>query len=278
MSRAVAAADRVVVHTPGPLGLAALLFARRYGKHSTLFQHNDYPALLKYGLPRTIAAPLVSRIAGSIDRWSVQAASRVVSSAGNTTHGHEVLRLIPPRYELLPVARNSDERSILIAYHGRVSREKSVDTIVRAIHAADPSGRRLRFRIIGAGSQLRQVLGLAESLGVSVEHIAWCDDPRAALRGTDIYVTASRTETYSITTLEALGCGLPIIARRVGNVPAYVTHGANGLLFDTDEELAGRIKMLMNDSVLRQRMAENANISATTESIWQQFASASGGG
>ena len=278
MSRAVSLADRVVVHTPGPLGLAALLFARRYGKHSTLFQHNDYPVLVKYGLPRTIAAPLLSRIAASIDRWSVQAASRVVSSSGIPTDCRRVLRLDPPRYELPPARRDSGERPIIVAYHGRVSREKAVDAIVRAIHAADPGGRRLRFRIVGGGSQLRQVLALAALLGVSVEHVAWCDDPRRALAGTDIYVTASRTETYSITTLEALGCGLPIIARRVGNIPTYVTDGANGLLFDTDMELPGLIKMLMCDSELRGRMAETASRSATSESIWQQFASASGGG
>lgn len=276
VARAVAAADRVVVHTPGPLGLAALLFARRYGKHSTLFQHNDYPVLVKYGLPRTLAAPLLSRIAGSIDRWSVRAASRVVSSSGISTDGREVLRLEPPRYELPRQSQDSKEGPIVIAYHGRVSREKAVDTIVRAIHAVDPSGRRLRLRIIGAGSQLRQVQSLAASLGVSIEHVAWCDDPRRALAGTDIYVTASRTETYSMTTLEALGCGLAIVARRVGNIPAYVTHGTNGLLFDTDDELPELIKMLMCDAELRRRMAATANQSATSESIWKQFALASG--
>ena len=276
VARAVAEVDRVVVHTPGPLGLTALLFARRYGKHSTLFQHNDYPVLVKYGLPRTLAAPLLSRIAGGIDRWSVRAASRVVSSSGAPADGREVLRLDPPRYELPPPAQDPEDRPIVIAYHGRVSREKAIDTIVRAIHTADPGGRRLRLRIVGAGSQLRQVLELAASLGVSVEHIAWCDDPRRALAGTDIYITASRTETYSITTLEALGCGLAIVARRVGNIPAYVTHGTNGLLFDTDDELPGLIARLMSDAELRRRMAATANRSATSASIWTQFAVAAG--
>jgi glycosyltransferase involved in cell wall biosynthesis len=67
--------------------------------------------------------------------------------------------------------------------------------------------------------------------------VPWCADPRRAIIGADIYVTASRTETYAIATLEALGCGRAIIARRVGNTPAYVTDGVNRLLFDKDEQL-----------------------------------------
>lgn len=275
ISGAVSAADRVVIHTPGPLGLAALHYARRFGKHSTLFQHNDYPALVKYGLPRTLAAPLLSRIAAGVDRWSVRAAARVVAPSGATTRDREVLRLVPPRYSVTPRVSNDHDGPITVAYHGRVSREKAVDVIVRAIYTADPGHRRVRLLIVGEGSQLLRVLRLAEALEVPVEHVPWCADPRRAIIGADIYVTASRTETYSITTLEALGCGLPIIARRVGNIPASVTDGVNGLLFDKDEQLTELLSRVMSDSKLRERLAESASQSATSESIWEQFALAS---
>jgi glycosyltransferase involved in cell wall biosynthesis len=275
ISSAVSAADRVVVHTPGPLGLAALHYARRIGKHSTLFQHNDYPVLVKYGLPRTLAAPLLSRVAGWVDRWSVRAAARVVAPSGATTRDREVLRLDPPLYLSTPRVSNGHDGPVTVAYHGRVSREKAVDVIVRAIHSADPGHRRIRLLIVGDGSQLRRVLRLADALGVPVEHVPWCADPRRAIIGADIYVTASRTETYSITTLEALGCGLATIARRVGNIPAYVTDGVNGLLFDRDDQLAELLTRLISDSNLRERLAESASLSATSESIWEQFALAS---
>ena len=97
IARAVATADRIIVHTPGPLGLAALYFARRRATHTTLFQHNDYPALVKFGLPRTIAAPVLERIASRIHRWSFRAATRVVAPAGSRNEGDcERLRLNPP--------------------------------------------------------------------------------------------------------------------------------------------------------------------------------------
>ncbi len=278
IARAVAAADRVVVHTPGPLGLAALHYARRAGKHTTLFQHNDYPALVKYGLPRTIAAPLLERMAARIHHWSIHAATRVVAPTRSSNDARcEVLRLDPPDYPNSNGRARSEHERLTIAYHGRVSREKAVDALVRAIHAADPERRLLRLRIVGDGSQLLPTLRLASALGVLVEHVPWCTEPRRALVDAAMYVTASRTETYSITTLEAMGCGLPIIARRVGNIPGYVTDGSNGLLFDVDEQLPGLIKRLTLDDGLRHHLGESARKHATSRSIWEQFAGAAVG-
>lgn len=274
VSRAVAAADRVVVHTLGPLGVAALYIAHRQRKHSTLFQHNDYPALLRYGLPQTVAAPLVNWLARRVERWSAVLATRVVAPAGTPRAGYEVLRLDPPRYAG-GGAMKSPNGHITIAYHGRVSREKALDTTVKAIHAADPQHARLRFRIIGDGSQLAPTLHLAERLGVPVEHVPWCVEPRVALRDADIYVTASRTETFSMTTLEAMGCGLPLIARRVGQIPSYVRHDVNGLLFDSDEQLPRLLDALASDPGARARLANEAQASASDRTLWQQFAEAS---
>ena len=275
ISDAVSSADRVIVHTLGPLGLIALHYARRLGKHSTLFRHNDYPALLRYGLPSTIAAPVMDWVAGRVERWAADAATRVVAPWGTPRDGYEVLRLAPPRYPL--AAAEGRNGHITIAYHGRVSREKAVDATVRAIHAADPQHRRLRFRIIGDGSQLSSALRLATSLGVPVEHVPWCIDPRSALDGAHIYVTASRTETFSMTTLEAIGCGLPLIARSVGQIPSYVRHGVNGLLFESDDQLPALLEALASDSGTRVRMAAEARASATDRTLWEQFAEASVG-
>jgi glycosyltransferase involved in cell wall biosynthesis len=274
VSEAVSAADRVIVHTLGPLGIAALYFARRQRKQSTLFQHNDYPALLRYGLPNTIAAPAMNWLADRIERWASGLATRIVAPAGTPRAGYEVLRLDPPRYEGANASKRANGH-ITVAYHGRVSREKSVDTTVKAINAADPRHDRLRFRIVGDGSQLASTLRLASSLGVPVEHVPWCIDPRPALRDADIYVTASRTETFSMTTLEAMGCGLPLIARRVGQIPNYVRHDVNGLLFESDEQLPSLLDALASDPTARARLANGAQASASERTLWEQFAEAS---
>ncbi len=274
VSRAVAAADRVVVHTPGPLGFLALYFARRQGKHSTLFLHNDYPALLRYGLPHTPAAPIVDWVAARLERWGASIATRVVAPWGDPDGAYEVLRLDPPRSPIAASAGGGNGH-ITVAYHGRVSREKALDATVRAIRAADPQHGRLRFRIIGDGSQLASTLQLADTLGVPVEHVPWCADPRPALCDAQIYVTASRTETFSMTTLEAIGCGLPLIARSVGQIPSYVQHDVNGLLFDSDEQLPDLLDALASDTGARVRLSAAAQASASDRTLWEQFAEAS---
>lgn len=271
LSEAVAMADRVVVHTLGPLGCTALALATDFNKESTLFLHNDFSRLVYHSMDSHLGR-VISWVASAVESWSVRVASRVVAPGSLKLRNSETLRLEPPLFVGGTARQPGDE--IVVAYHGRVSPEKSVESIVRAIAAVDSPGRRVRFRLIGDGSQLSATLRLARELGVSVEHIPWCEDPLASLSTSDVYIMASRTETYSMATLEAMGCGVPVIARRVGEIPGYVSHGENGLLFDSDSELPGLLSELASDESLRGKLAASAISAATTRSVWEQFADA----
>jgi glycosyltransferase involved in cell wall biosynthesis len=105
--------------------------------------------------------------------------------------------------------------------------------------------------------------------------VPWCAEPRDHLTTAQIYVTASREETFSISTLEAMGCGLPVIARAVGSIPSYLHHGENGLLFERDRELPDLIRLLVTDENLRLSLGQAARDAAIDKSIWEQFAEAS---
>jgi glycosyltransferase involved in cell wall biosynthesis len=273
LSLAVRHADKVVVHTLGPLGCAALVLARRHHKHSTLFLHNNFPRLMRHSLGFGLGQ--ASAIAAArIERWAIARATRVIAPSSLGMDGCETLRLGPPLVTERSDSATTDHRPLVVAYHGRVSREKAVDATVRAIARADPGHTRFRFRIIGDGGQLAPTLRLAWELGVPVEHVPWCEDPLVALADVDIYVLASRTETYSMATLEAIGCGLPIVARRVGEIPGYIRDHETGLLFNNDSELPGLLNALADDPELRWRLASAALVTATHKSVWEQFADA----
>lgn len=275
LAEAVEASDRIVVHTLGPLGCAALFYARRLGKHSTLFLHNDLSMLMRHTVGRRLGRAAAQWTASTIERWAVRRASRVLAPRSLGWTDCEVFRLDPPLVRSRACPAQPAEGPLTIAYHGRVSHEKAVDVIVRAMACADPDHSRFRLRIIGDGSQMASTLDLATELGVPVEHVPWCNEPINALADANIYVMPSRTETYSIATLEAMSCGLPVIARSVGEISTYLTDGENGLLFQNDDELSGLLLTVANDSALRARLSARAAAAATHRSVWEQFADAS---
>lgn len=275
LAEAVEASDQVVVHTLGPLGCAALFYASRMGKHSTLFLHNDLSMLMRHTVGRRLGRAAAQWTASTIERWAVRRASRVLAPRSLGWTDCEVFRLDPPMVRSHACLAQPVDGPLTIAYHGRVSHEKAVDVTVRAIASADPDHSRFRFRIIGDGSQMAATLELAEELGVPVEHVPWCNEPTGAIAGAHIYVMSSRTETYSIATLEAMSCGLPVIARSVGEISSYLSDGVNGLLFHDDEELAGLLLAVADDPSLRERLSARAAAAATHRSVWEQFADAS---
>jgi glycosyltransferase involved in cell wall biosynthesis len=76
----------------------------------------------------------------------------------------------------------------------------------------------------------------------------------------DIYVHAAKADTYPIAILEALGCGLPVIATGVGGIPEQVKNGVTGFLVpkNDDHALSDQIETLMVDESLRLEMGKNA--------------------
>ena len=82
-------------------------------------------------------------------------------------------------------------------------------------------------------------------------------DKAALLDAADVYVRPSNHEGMPISLLEALACGLPIVATRVGAVPEVVTDGREGLLPPPHRPdlLAHAMKRIMDDEATRSAMA-----------------------
>jgi glycosyltransferase involved in cell wall biosynthesis len=56
------------------------------------------------------------------------------------------------------------------------------------------------------------------------------DDVADVLRGGDLFLRPSETESFGLAALEAMACGVPVIASRVGGIPEVVTDGESGYL------------------------------------------------
>ena len=74
----------------------------------------------------------------------------------------------------------------------------------------------------------------------------------------DIFITASLSEMHSMTVLEALMSGLPIVARRDPSFQDTIFHGRNGYLADSDEEMDGYLLGLAADAEKRRQFGEES--------------------
>ncbi len=81
------------------------------------------------------------------------------------------------------------------------------------------------------------------------------DDVAGWLRAADVYVHPSRADTFPSGVLEALACGTPVVASRVGGIPEQVRDETGVLVEPADPAaLAAAIESLLGDRALRERM------------------------
>ena len=150
----------------------------------------------------------------------------------------------------------------LAGFVGRLSPEKGPEVFVRAalmLKARFPAAQTV---LVGEGPMHDELLGLVRRYGLEGQvHLAgvWHDMP--ALYGElDVLVSCSHTEAMPLVLLEAMACGVPAVATRVGGVPDIVEHGHSGWLVGPgDFDDIGRCcALLLGDAAMRQRMGERA--------------------
>lgn len=118
-----------------------------------------------------------------------------------------------------------------------------------------------RLLLVGDGPDRGRAQLLAEELGVAdrVVFLGKQESVAELLSCADLLVMPSTTEAFGLVALEAMACGTPVVATRVGGVPEVVTHGEAGFLapIGAIEEMADGAIELLSDPV-RWASASNA--------------------
>ncbi|HMF11872.1 MAG TPA: glycosyltransferase [Gemmataceae bacterium] len=128
----------------------------------------------------------------------------------------------------------------------RLSPEKGVVDLVHATALAIHECPSLRVEIAGDGPCLAQLKNLTEELGISghVRFLGQVRDVPALLAQASLFVLPSLSEGVSLTLLEAMARGLPVVATRVGGNCEVVVHGETGLLVPAKDPGALAVEML----------------------------------
>jgi glycosyltransferase involved in cell wall biosynthesis len=143
-------------------------------------------------------------------------------------------------------ARNSlgiTSDAFRIGWIGRVSREKGLDILVRALPSLADLG--IEVSVLGDGPEQAAVVREASALGVA-DRLSWHGVVPGAdrvLAAFDVIVLSSRSEGTPMVLLEAMAAGVPVVASAVGGVPDVVGHAEAHVVRAGDErELAQAIR------------------------------------
>jgi glycosyltransferase involved in cell wall biosynthesis len=120
--------------------------------------------------------------------------------------------------------------------------------------------REVALVLVGEGPERPHVQALAAELGVADRVLCLGALPHFSewLGRADLFLLPSETESFGLAALEALACGVPVIASDVGGLPEVVRHGETGLLVPPGDPaaLAAAVASLLDDEPRRQRLGQ----------------------
>lgn len=155
----------------------------------------------------------------------------------------------------------------VVGYHGRLANEKDLFTLYRAFNWLKRKYKDVRLLVVGDGvPSIRE--RLKSSSGVIVPGAK--NNAQDYLSLMNVYVTPSLTETTSLTTLEAMSSGLPVIATPVGFIKEYLHHEYNGLIFQKKDayKLFKDLELIKNNPQLSSLYGERARKTVLKDFQW----------
>jgi glycosyltransferase involved in cell wall biosynthesis len=123
-----------------------------------------------------------------------------------------------------------------VGFSGRLAEEKAPLAFIDLVRMLPDS--RFQFVMTGAGPLEAAVRRRASRLSDSFNFLGVVDDIRAHLASLDVLVLPSLLDGRPVVVLEALAMGVPVIASRVGGLPALVRDGETGFLVDPGDTRA----------------------------------------
>jgi glycosyltransferase involved in cell wall biosynthesis/predicted metal-dependent phosphoesterase TrpH len=162
---------------------------------------------------------------------------------------------------LLPDAVN-------VLYAGRLTREKGAELLAEAFLAARARDPRLHLVLAGGGPEEEM---LRERLSDAATFLGWQHARELArvYASAEVFMFASRTDTFGQVILEAQASGLPVVAVGEGGPAALIEHGRTGLLAAAEvESLAEAVETVAGDARLSERL-RRGGLDAVRGRTWE---------
>jgi len=264
--------DVIHIHTPFSVGWEAVWAAKKLkkplmGTHHTFYDHYlkhikaDYDWVKKFSWKYTIFfynhCDLVLSPSRSLAAALIQKGLKKPIEVLQNSIETDFFVPAPDQKTKDNLKKEFGIKGKSLVYMGRVSYEKSIDQILKAfkiIAKKDPS---VKLMIVGEGPEKENLEKLAVKLDIKNKIIFTGllrgENLVKAMQANDLFVTASKSENMPLSILEAMSCGLPIVAVAEKGLTEIVKDGINGFLTKPDNptDLAEKILRLVSyDSIL----------------------------
>ncbi len=286
IKKEVSKANIIFTQTIGPIGKATIEVAKKRRKpiiayiHSIeweLVPHSSGFAILKSVLNKVtliIARRLYSKcrllLVPSLEISELLSWQRIKTEKKIVPLGTNTEIFCPPESkDKAKKLLNINPKKTVIGFTGRLGREKDIPTLYRAFIRLEKKFPNLILLVIGKGViEIKLMLSRRSNI-INVEYT---NNIKRYLQAMDIYVLPSLTETTSISTLEAMSTGLPVVVTRVGSLPSYIRNNYNGFFFQKKQPyfLEKKLSILLKNPELRKKMGENARKTVVENFSWSK--------
>ena len=239
------------------------------------------PAAIKYGVKvkihtiHSIANKEVPFIRRSIAHYMYHHKG-IVPIALSYKHQNTVCKEYRLGKDKVPIIHNGEDTSHFVAkedysfndvftiiHVGRFLKNKNQKKIVKAVKRLLDEGKKIKVLFVGEDNtdygRLVKEQVKKEQLEDSFEFLGERENIETELAKADIFVLPSNYEGLPMTIIEAMSCGLPIIASSVGGIEDMITNNENGLLIEPNsEDLYLAIKQLYSSQEKREKLGRKA--------------------
>lgn len=149
----------------------------------------------------------------------------------------------------------------IVLHVNRLNYEKCIDVL---LDAASKMTSNAHIALVSTGPAEAELREYSQRLNINdrVSFLGYVRDADllALRRSADVFAIPSEAELQSLSTMEAMACGLPVVAANSYALPELVRHGENGYLFQpgNSAELASYLDKLLGDPVLRAQMKQKS--------------------
>ncbi len=272
--------DLLHVSTPGFVCFPAIIYARVMRIPLVFSYHTDLAKYMKKylsfpGFAYKLAYSIIRSVLNKADLNLVTSPQMKEEMEANGVQRVNVWRkgidtevFSPSHYDhdMRMRLSNGHPEDPLLVYVGRLAAEKRLRDI-RDVLERIP-GARVAF--VGGGPDAKSLKRYYSGFNAVFMGSLSGEKLSQAFASGDIFLMPSDTETLGFVVLESMASGVPVVASNAGGIPDLIEDGVTGFLCEPGcvEEWVGRVKLLLDDEDIRNKMSAHAR-SETEKHSWE---------